>query len=60
MAKRRRKVSEEEIARRRVLAERIDRRVEQISKEVAKAGPPKETIVETLRRLRGGSSDGRS
>ena len=51
-------LTEKELARRRALAESIDRRIEEIRQHIAKTGPPEETITQTLRRLRGGYGDG--
>jgi hypothetical protein len=59
MPRKPRRLSEQELAKRRAIAESIDRGVEEIRRHVAKVGPPDETITETLRRLRGGSRDGR-
>ncbi len=59
MPRKPRQVTEEELAKRRAIAESIDRGVEEIRKHVAKVGPPDETITETLRRLRSESRDGR-
>ena len=58
MGKGNRKVSAGELARRRAAAESIDKRVQAIREHIRQIGPPKETITETLRRLRGGSKDG--
>jgi len=54
---RRAEATESELAQRRAAAEDIKRRVEQIRERIGKEGPPTETIVDTLRRLRGGWPD---